>query len=62
VPRRLPSSPTRVLWYRDVIDVKSRTGNSLLLVLMRCNVQINISAPGKASEPALTYIKDRIGP
>jgi hypothetical protein len=62
VPRRLPSSPTRVLWYRDVIDVKSRTGNSLLLVLMRCNVQINISAPGKASETALTYIKDRSGP
>jgi hypothetical protein len=29
---------------------------------MRCNVQINISAPGKASETALTYIKDRIGP
>jgi TIR domain len=62
VPRRLPSSPTRVLWYRDVIDVKPRIGNSLLLVLLHLNVTINISGPANASETVLTYIKDRLDP
>jgi hypothetical protein len=61
VPRRLPSSSTTVLWYRDVIDVKSRAGNSLLLMQLHCNVTVNIGAPGKASETASAYIKDRIG-